>query len=163
MLRLDASLEEASDSLELEKASDVLEDGMMTYLNKINKENPDRWQKGRLHVRLTERNFSFEIHGSKWKGEVGATTACYFLLAYHYALLGLTPKSKYNYPGLCIFDFPPSLPDGTQIADLENFLIEPFVDLCTNMPSTPMQVIVAGRAFENLQGANRIELESFWM
>jgi hypothetical protein len=159
---IELSLEESAADLGVGKASDDLEDGIMTYLNTINEGNPERWPKGRVHVHLKERGFSFRIHGANWKGELGATTKCYFLLAYHYALLNLTAKQEYNYPGLSIIDFPPSLPDGTLISDMENFLVEPFVDFFTRIPAQPCQVIVAGRAFENLQGAHRIELETFW-
>lgn len=160
--QIDASLDESTSDLGLGKAGDDLEDGIMTYLNNINEGNPERWPKGRVQVNLKDRSFSFRIHGSNWKGELGATTKCYFLLAYHYALLNLTTNGEYNYPGLSIIDFPPSLPDGTLISDMENFLVEPFIDLFKITPAEPAQVIVAGRAFENLQGANRIELETFW-
>jgi hypothetical protein len=159
---LDTSLDVSGSELNLESASDDLSDAMMTYLNKLNQGNPDRWKKGRVEVQLSERRFAFKIHGASWKGEVGATTACYFLLAYHYALLSLTFDRRYHYPGLCIIDFPPSLPDGTLIADLENFLIEPFVSLLKHYPDYPAQMIVAGRAFENLQGVSRIELDTVW-
>jgi hypothetical protein len=159
---LDSSVETLSNDLNLESASDALEDGLMTYLSQLNEGDSNRWTQGRVSAHITERNFSFKIHGRNWTGEIGGTSTCYFLLAYHHALMSLTSDDSYNYPGICIVDFPPSLPDGTSIADKENFLIEPFVTLCNQDVPKPRQVIVAGRSFKNLKGVNRIELHTRW-
>lgn len=160
--QIDTALDSHAANLDMEEARNDLQNGIMRYLDEINRGNSNRWTKGSVHLHLTERNFSFKIHGNEWKGEVGATTGCYFLLAYQYSLLRLTAKARYNYPGISIIDFPPSLPDGALISTMENFLVEPFVGLCQAIRNNTAQVIVAGRAFENLEGANRIELQSSW-
>jgi hypothetical protein len=82
------------------------------------------------------------------------------MLAYHFALLKLSNVKGYNYPGFALIDFPPTLADRTKVADKENYLIEPFVELFTRTQS--FQVIVGGRAFKNLKGANRIPLTTVW-
>jgi hypothetical protein len=160
--QIDSALDTHAANLDMEEARNDLQNGIMRYLDEINRGNSNRWTKGSVHLHLTERNFSFKIHGNDWKGEVGATTGCYFLLAYQYSLLQLTVKARYNYPGVSIIDFPPSLPDGVLISTMENFLVEPFIGLCKAISNKTAQVIVAGRAFENLEGANRIELRSSW-
>jgi hypothetical protein len=84
------------------------------------------------------------------------------LLAYHYSLLNLTIRPTARYPGLVILDVPAELEEGTSIADKENFVVQPFIDLLTQRAGTPTQIISAGSAFEGLQGVNRIELNHIW-
>jgi hypothetical protein len=84
----------------------------------------------------------------------------YVLLGYHYALLNLSGKDGFNYPGLALIDFPMNFGDKTSVADRENFLIEPFVTLARGNPQ--VQVIVSGRSFAGLKGVNRIELSHVW-
>jgi hypothetical protein len=59
-----------------------------------------------------------------------------------------------------MIDFPMTLADKTTIADKENYLIEPFIELAGRNPD--VQVVVCGRAFQRLKGANRIELTEVW-
>lgn len=82
------------------------------------------------------------------------------LLGYHYALMKLSGKAEYNYPGPVLIDFPMTLADGTSIANNENYLMDPFVALATTNAAT--QTIICGRAFKGLQGANRIRLNEVW-
>ncbi|HEX8145246.1 MAG TPA: hypothetical protein VF553_21950 [Pyrinomonadaceae bacterium] len=157
---LGSSVNEQSRDLRLARASDSLIDGIMTYLRELNK--------GELIDGRTDGwSFKSPIETSLLKymaaiGQVklGGTSRCYFLLAYHHALMNLVFENHYHYPGLCIIDLPPSLPDGTVIADKENFLVEPFVALCRKDSKQPVQMIVAERSFKELEDVNRIELST---
>ncbi len=158
---LESSLDSLSSDLNLESLGNDLEDGMMTYLNKLNKDSK-RWDEERVCVDIGKREFKFKIANINWSLKLGGTLKCYFIIAYHYALMNLTSRPKYHYPGFCIIDLPPRLPDGESIADKENYLVKPFISLCNENGEKPMQVIIAGRAFESLEGANKIELNTTW-
>lgn len=79
---------------------------------------------------------------------------------YHYALLSLVADSRYNYPGLVIIDFPMQLANGTSIAEAENYLVAPFIELCNRVGMEKTQFIAAGRAFENLPNTHQIHLHA---
>ncbi len=83
-------------------------------------------------------------------------------MSYHYGLMSLTSHNDYNYPGLLILDFPAVLDDGSTVRDKENFVLEPFVALLRQDNMYTAQIIAAGSSFENLQGANRIEMYEIW-
>jgi hypothetical protein len=158
---LDATRDTQKVDLALEEVALALEDGIMTYLQALNAGDPNRWTKKRIEVRLTEYSLSFRINGRNWSSELGATSTAYFLLAYQYALLTLSQRQGFHYPGICLMDFPASLQDGTTLAGTENFLVEPFVSLCKSRGDS-LQVIVAGRSFQSLEGANPISLIKAW-
>lgn len=158
---LENLIESLDSDLNLESIGNDLEDGMITYLNKLN-EDSNRWTEGRINVDIGKREFKFKVSNTNWSKKLGGTLRCYFLMAYHYALMTLTLKPGYHYPGLCIIDFPPQLPDGELIADKENYLVKPFITLFNERKEQQTQVIIAGRAFENLEGANIIELNTSW-
>ena len=86
----------------------------------------------------------------------------FFLIAYHYSLLTLTGKDGCHFPGLLVLDFPAELEDVSSVADKENFVLEPFVELLAKEQYLGCQVIVAGGAFEDLAGAHRIECNHIW-
>ena len=96
---------------------------------------------------------------SSWT-TLGGTSIGYVVLGYHYALLKLSGREGFNHPGLALIDFPITLADGATVEDKENFLIEPFVTLFRTRPT--FQLVVCGRAFENLQGVHRVKLTTVW-
>ena len=159
---LETKVQEQSRAVNFEEAAEWLEDGINDYLNAINRRQPGAWpHDNRIKVSLRERQFRITIGGSKWDTKLGGTLTLYFLLAYNYGLLRLTSRAQCHYPGLVILDFPPELEE-TSIRDKENFVIEPFVDLVRRAGFEKTQVIAAGAVFENLQDANRIELNQVW-
>ena len=143
-----------------EQAADDLETGMADYINAIAKDKPARWNvAGRINLHIDERGFDFNIGRAKWSS-IGGTTKLYFLFAYHYGLLNLSTKKDYHFPGLLIMDFPATLPDGEFLKKAENYLVQPFIDLC-NASETPLQVIMAGQLFEELENCNIIRLTTY--
>ncbi|MCI0489081.1 MAG: hypothetical protein L0229_21015 [Blastocatellia bacterium] len=159
---LDAEIAETGEGVSLSQASDVLTDGMNSYLNALNAHHPDRWPEGAIRVRLEERRFGFTVQDAKWSAKLGATLQAYFLLSYHYALMSLSGQPNYNYPGLVILDFPPTFADGVEVADKENYIIEPFQELMNRGTDLPIQLIAAGRSFEGIQIAHRLKLKQVW-
>lgn len=142
-----------------ERLSDELSDGINEYLNVLNEGDQSRWPHGAIRFDLGERSFKIRVGQKSWSS-LGATSIGYVLLGYHYALLKLSGREGYNYPGLALIDFPMTLADKTTIADKENYLIEPFVRLFRARPT--FQLIVCGRAFQNLQGVHRVPLTTVW-
>lgn len=58
-------------------------------------------------------------------------------------------------------DLPPTF-QGITVAEKENFILEPFIDL-TNMPSMKnTQVIATGNSFLGLEGVNQIVFDHVW-
>lgn len=142
------------------QASDDLVEGMKDYINAIIQDRPARWnQSGSISLLINEKGFEFYIGQTKWSSP-GGTTKLYFLFAYHYGLLSLTGKDGYHYPGLLIMDFPATLPDGESLRKAENYLVQPFIDLCETS-SVRLQVIIAGQSFEELEGASFIQLDQY--
>jgi hypothetical protein len=131
---------------------------MNSYLNALNAADPSRWQHELLTFRFGERDFRVLLGRQRWDEALGAASRAMVLFAYHYALLSLVEHNRFNYPGIVIVDFPVQLADGESIADKENYLVEPFVDLCRRLGPERAQFIAAGRSFAGLEGANRIEL-----
>jgi hypothetical protein len=113
-------------------------------------------------VRIGERFLRFRVGDTSWKTKLGATQRLYFLFAYHYALLSLCRFTDTRYPGLAIIDFPANLEDRQAIADKENFILEPFVELLNGEDLAGCQVIAAGRSFEGLDGVTAIEFTEVW-
>jgi hypothetical protein len=137
---------------------------MNTYLNLIKRENPNSWTQGEIGLRLKDKNFRFTVGANK-ASILGATMMLYFLPAYNYALLSLSKKERYHYPGLTILEFPASFSDGSksvEIKDHENFILKPFIDLVKEEGMQSTQVIAVGRGFEGLENVHRIELTRVW-
>ena len=67
--------------------------------------------------------------------------------------MALSNKVGCHYPGFAIIDVPGEF-SGEDIADKENFIVQPFVDLMKQDEFTGTQLIMTGAAFENLEGAN---------
>jgi len=159
---LEAEVNQLTETVDFEKAGNTLADGFNTYFNALNAGDPNRWPEGAVAVRIRDRHFDVTLGGGAWKPKLGATYACFFLNAYHYALLGLSGREGFNYPGFAMIDFPPTLADGRELTNEENYLIEPHVDLLRRLEPVVTQLIVAGRAFVDLTGARRIELNEVW-
>lgn len=160
--QLEVRVQAQRSSIDFDSAGDLLQQGMSEYLEKIRQLNPQSWTQGGPTVRFGERSVSLKIGGRLWRTKLGGTLTLYFLLAYHYALMRLTPRSPCHYPGLCILDFPAKLEDGSQVGEKENFVVRPFVELLATEPMAATQVIIAGSSFENLPGAHRIPLTTVW-
>lgn len=159
---LQSDLERLRGEVDFQSASDTITDSMNSYLNALNSGNQKRWTKGKVSLKLKDRSFDAFVAGDPWSTALGATSRVLFLLSYHYGLLSLSWKENFLYPGLVILDFPVQLADGTSIADKENYLIEPFINLCTKADCKKVQFIAAGRAFEGLVDINRVELNHIW-
>jgi hypothetical protein len=156
---LSVDVDSEAGKIPFERLSDELSDGINEYLNVLNEGDKSRWPHGAIRFDLGESSFKIKVGQKSWTS-LGATSVGYVLLGYHYALLKLSGRDGYNYPGIALIDFPMTLADKTTIADKENYLIEPFVRLFKARPT--FQLIVCGRAFENLQGVHRITLTTVW-
>ena len=159
---LEGQVAREAERLDFERSGDVLTDAMNQYLQALRKQNPQSWTSGRVSIRLEPKYFQFFVDGRKWSTKLGGTLSLYFLIAYHYGLLSLTDKAKCHYPGLTILDLPAELEDSRSIADKENFVLQPFIDLLKSAKDSPCQVIVAGSAFEGLKGVHRNDLTRIW-
>jgi hypothetical protein len=148
--------------VDFESLSDHLRDGFMTYLNSITSLNPNSWLGAAISVRVSERSFRFKVSESNWKTKLGATQRLYFLFAYHYALMDLLRFEGSRFPGLLMLDFPAKVEDGTTIADKENFILEPFVELLRRAEMDGCQVIAAGRSFKDLENVHRVDFTKVW-
>jgi hypothetical protein len=115
-----------------------------------------------VRVRLDEKKFRFLVGDRRWTSQLGGTLSLYFLIAYHYALMSLVAHAGCHFPGFVALDFQAELEDGSSVADKENFVLEPFIELLATKEFAGCQVIAAGAAFENLVGAHRIEFKKIW-
>lgn len=158
---LEQEVTRQSGALDFGKASDHLRDGMVSYLNAIMKSVPKAWTQREPKVILDERKARFQVGERKWDTQLGGTLSLYYLLAYHYALMGLVNIGSCHFPGFLALDFPAEL-DGASTRDTENFAVEPFVTLLAQDKFQSCQVIATGAAFEGLKGANRIEFTKVW-
>jgi hypothetical protein len=154
-----AHVEEKSAGIPFEQMSQAITDGINEYLNRLNTGDARRWEHKPVRFRINDRSFKLLVGDAPWSS-IGATSAGFVLLGYHYALLKLSGQADFNYPGLALIDFPMTLADGTSIANKENYLIEPFVALASANAAT--QTIICGRAFKGLKGVNRIQLDEVW-
>ena len=147
--------------VDYQQLGDRLADGMNTYLNKLNKANKNAWLVGDVSVQLQDRSLNIRVGKAHWQTKLGGTLTLYFLLAYHYALLDLMRFPQSHFPGLLLIDFPAEL-EGTSVADKENFVVEPFIELLSQKNMQQCQMIAAGSGFVGLQGAQRIKLTHVW-
>lgn len=146
-------------AVDLMELAQYMEEGMNNYLNIVSEREAERWNYGPVSFYFGERSFHVRVKKRRWDTQLGAASQALILFAYHYALLSLVAEERFNYPGLVIVDFPVELMDGKTIGDGENYLIEPFVALCTRLGANQTQFLAAGRSFLGLEGANRIKLD----
>ncbi len=158
----ESAIETKASGVDFESLGDRLRDGMNTYLNRIVHLNPHSWLGQAVSVRIGERSVRFRVGDTSWKTKLGATQRLYFLFAYHFALLSLCRFADTRYPGIAIIDFPANLEDREAIADKENFILEPFVELLNGPDFAGCQVIAAGRSFEGLDGVTAVEFAEVW-
>jgi hypothetical protein len=159
---VESAVESQTSQVDFETLADRLRDGMVTYFNRIVQLNPKSWLGNTVSVRLAERSLRLRVGESGWKAKLGGTQRLYFLFAYHYALLSLSRYPDALYPGFLMIDFPANLEDRAAIADKENFILEPFVELLQKEDMQGCQVIAAGRSFKGLKSVNAIEFDEVW-
>ena len=143
-----------SQEISFEIPSSFIADRMNTYLNSIKLKNLSSWSQGEIRLKLRDKGFNFTV-SSKGINSISATMMLYFLASYNYALLALSNKEKYHYPGLSILDFPPTFADGSLRTDSENIILEPFIDLVNQPDMKNTQVIAVGSAFHGLQNVHK--------
>ena len=114
---LQAVLADARAPVSLDLRSNLLADGMNSFLNALNAERPSAWPEPAVSFRLKEREFSLKVGSRGWKSALGATLTLYFLFAYQYGLMTLQDKEDTSFPGFCILDLPPSLAEGPDITE----------------------------------------------
>ncbi|MBB5234164.1 hypothetical protein [Deinococcus budaensis] len=160
---LERELERRVATVDFEEAANELANGMNFYLKgEVARANPDAWTQERVNVLLRERGFTINVGEKSWR-KLGGTMSLFFLVAYNYALLRLSPWAPYRYPGLLILDMPAKFEDTQMTRDeREQFVVEPFVRLRKQAPTHEFQVLVTGRSFFGLQDAHRIELDTIW-
>ncbi len=158
LVELEAEAARNRFAVNYEELSTLLSDRMNDYLNALNADALAQWQFGRIKVKLDDRDMSVKLGDEDWIKRAGGSIQYIVQLAYHYALFSLTRSGTYNYPGFLIIDFPPQLASAKDLGSSENYLIEPFVKLCAEPQMNGAQVIIAGRAFNNLEGVNVIRL-----
>ena len=155
---LDDAVTGRSRAVDLDSVSEAIADGMNDYLRYLNGFRPGAWSQPEVGLWLRERQFRLAVGGQRLASRLGGTLKLYFILAYQYALLRLSGRGEFNYPGLAVVDMPAELAD-VELADLENFAIEPFVKLLASDGMDGCQMIVAGSSFKDLSGVHRIELD----
>src|SRR5205809_6888030 len=85
--------------IEFDQASDLLSDGMNTYLNMIRQASPTSWTQEAVRVHLEERRFRINVGNSRWQAKLGGTLTLYFLIACHFGLMSLMDKPSCHFPG----------------------------------------------------------------
>ncbi len=147
--------------LDFETASDAISDGMNEYVTQLKFDGKKMWTQKDIQFSVKKDSFTVRVGRQKWTSQLGGTMTIYFFLAYHYSLLKLSADSRSRIPAFLIIDFPPEI-EGEKVADHENFVIEPFVDLCKTGGFQDVQVIAAGSAFKGLEGVHRQALTEVW-
>jgi len=157
-----AFVELETSEVNFESIANDLASGMQEYVDNISKTNPKVWtQKGRIEISLSETKISFYVNNKSWMS-LGGLDRQLFLLSYHYGLLKLSYKKKYNYPGIAFIDLPPEL---GKVKDTSyNYLLSPFVFLMNSFKdkNEDAQVIILGRAFTGIRDVNNIRLITVW-
>lgn len=147
--------------LDFVTSSEILSAGMNEYVAQLISDGEKMWTQGPIDLTLKKDSFRLRVNNHKWDAQLGGTMRIYFLLAYHYALLKLSTYEDSRVPGFLLLDFPATI-EGEQVADHENFAIEPFIKLCDNPEFSHVQVIAAGSAFAGLTEAKRMKLDRVW-
>ena len=161
VVELESEVSRLTAELDYEGASDRISDSMNDYVKSLVKDGNHLWSQREISFSLREKDFKARVGRGNWKSQLGGTLSLYFLFAYHYALMSLVQYPECNYPGLCIIDFPAEV-EGLSVEDEENFVLNPFIELMKPELFENTQLITAGRSFEHLIGANRVELTKIW-
>ncbi len=158
---LKAAVEKQTVDLDFESDSDAISDGMNEYVTQLKFDGKAMWTQKEIQFSVKKDSFSVRVGRQKWSSQLGGTMTIYFFLAYHFSLLKLSANPQSRFPPFLIIDFPPEI-EGEKVADHENFVIEPFVELCKMDGYQHVQVIAAGSAFKGLQGVHRQTLTEVW-
>ena len=150
---LQERVNELARATDFDDAAGKLEDGMNNYLNAINTLRPNVWRHSAVTVELSRSRFAIRVGKRRWHAVLGGTDTLYFLMAYHYGLLTLSPDQQTHYPGLAIIDVPAEF-SGEAVEDKENFIVQPFIDLLQTTAFESAQLIMIGASFTGLQGAH---------
>lgn len=150
---LQEKVDEANRSIDFNAAAQKLEEGMNAYLDALNVQRPDTWKHNMVEVDISKSSTSFRVGRKRWRGALGGTDSLYFLMAYQYGLLSLSPVADMHYPGLAIIDVPGEF-SGEEVKDSENFIVQPFIDLLAQEAFEGAQLIITGASFAGLQGVH---------
>lgn len=150
---LQEKVDEANRSIDFNAAAQKLEDGMNAYLAALNVQRPETWKHSPVEVDISRSTTSFRVGRKRWQGALGGTDSLYFLMAYQYGLLSLSPVPGMHYPGLSIIDVPGEF-SGEEVKDSENFIVQPFIDLLAEEAFEGAQLIITGASFDGLEGAH---------
>lgn len=158
---LEKEVNKKTANLDFESPSDLMTDGMNDYTGKLILNGKKMWEQQQIRFRLSKHDLRLRVGKHRWDDQLGETNTIYFLLAYHYALLSTSHCAESRYPWFLIFELPGEV-EGAEVNENENFVLEPFIELCNKEGFKNSQVIATGSAFLGLQGANRIELREVW-
>lgn len=150
---LQEKVDEANRSIDFSAAAQKLEEGMNAYLDALNVQRPDTWKHNMVEIDISKSSTSFRVGRKRWRGALGGTDTLYFLMAYQYGLLSLSPISGMHYPGLAIIDVPGEF-SGEEVKDSENFIVQPFIDLLAQEAFEGAQLIITGASFTGLQSVH---------
>lgn len=159
---LKKTVDDVANGVDYGTASEALEDGMNEYLNLLNLYKPGSWRHSAIFVDLSKTVARLRVGRRRWQSALGGTDTLYFLMAYHYGLLALSGKSGCHYPGISVIDVPGEF-SGEAIADKENFIVQPFIDLLAKEEYADAQLIMTGAAFDNLSGAHFQRLSQVYL
>lgn len=151
---LKEKVDSTAQAADFDDAASKLADGMNAYLSAVNSLRPNVWKHGKINILLSRNSFSFRVGSKKWRAALGGTDTLYFLMAYHYGLLTLSPRPECNFPGFLIIDFPGEFA-GEHVKDIENFVVQPFINLLSKNEYAGTQVIITGPSFAGLNVAHR--------
>ncbi len=154
---LQEKVNEAARATDFEAAAAKLEDGMNAYLSAINLLQPGVWRHSPIRFDISRSGFTFRVGNRRASAVLGGTDTLYYLMAYHYGLLTLSDKAQCHYPGLTIIDLLGEF-SGEKVADKENFIVQPFIDLLAKDTYRGAQLIISGASFEGLEKVHRIPL-----
>ena len=150
---LQEKVDEANRSIDFNAAANKLEEGMNASLDALNVQRPDTWKHSMVEIDISKSSTSFRVGRKRWRGALGGTDSLYFLMAYQYGLLSLSPVPGMHYPGLAIIDVPGEF-SGEEVKDSENFIVQPFIDLLAQEAFEGVQLIITGASFAGLQGVH---------
>jgi hypothetical protein len=152
---LSLQVKDLTRSIDFEDAASQLEDGMNAYVNAINALKPGIWRHSAITFDISKNGFSIRVGNKRWRAVLGGTDTLYFLMAYHYGLLTLSPLASCHYPGILIVDVPGEF-SGEAVEDTEDFIVQPFIDLLSQENYKDTQFIITGASFKGLKHVNRL-------
>ena len=147
---LQEAVDEANRSIDFNAAAQKLDEGMNAYLRAVNVLRPATWKHSAVEIDISRSSTTFRVGRKRWQGALGGTDSLYFLMAYQYGLLSLSPVPGMHYPGLSIVDVPGEF-SGEAVKDQENFIVQPFIELLAGEAFEGAQLIITGASFAGLK------------